>query len=266
MALVTGRRQPVLVGPAASGEDRDQVDRRLTVTVCGSFRRDPDALRRDCDLLAAHGCERLSPSDLDFVGVDRGFVFSEPERGVPPRQIESGHLRAMERSDFVWLHAPDGYIGRSSAMELGFARALGVPVFSSAEVADPAFEGIVQVVDDPTAAVGSVRTERPPAAAEGLRALQDYYARVSVDRGWAHEQGSDTLERLREETEELAEALGTLADAPGAAASAAVALELADVQLYVVHLANVLGLNLAEAVKQKEQINSVRFDPRSLKF
>ena len=44
-------------------------------------------------------------------------------------------------------------------------------------------------------------------------------------------------------------------------ASAAAALEMADVQLYLVHLANIAGIDLREAVVEKERINSTRFGP-----
>jgi nucleoside 2-deoxyribosyltransferase len=39
-------------------------------------------------------------------------------------------LRALRESDIIWLHAPDGYVGVSAAYELGFAAAIGKPVFS----------------------------------------------------------------------------------------------------------------------------------------
>ncbi len=39
--------------------------------------------------------------------------------------------------------------------------------------------------------------------------------------------------------------------------------EIADIQLYLVHLANVLGVNLAEAVTRKELVNAERHSRNS---
>ena len=236
----------------------------LTVTVCGSFRRDPEALRYVCQELAAEGCFRLSPADLDFVAVDRGFVLAEHERSRQPHEVEAEHLRAMRRADFVWLHSPDGYVGASAAMELGFAHAVGIPVYGRSAPRDPAFHALVQVVAGPAQAAHVLRSERPPAPSRGLQALQEYYVRAASARGWARETAEETLERLRGEVDELAEALLT-ADRSVADREVArqVALELADVQLYVVHLANVLGLDLGDAVVAKELINEKRFGRRA---
>jgi NTP pyrophosphatase (non-canonical NTP hydrolase) len=257
---------PVGQASSTSGRDLARLPSKrplLTVTVCGSFRRDPETLRHECQELAAEGCLRLSPADLDFVAVDRGFVLAEHDRGRPPHEVEAEHLRSMQRADFVWLHSPGGYIGASAAMELGYARAVGIPVYARSTPRDPALYGLVQVVAGPAQAAQLLRSERPAAASRGLQALQDYYERAAIARGWAEETAEETLDRLRGEVEELSEALveANRSFADGDVAGD-VPHELADVQLYVVHLANVLGLDLATAVITKEAINEERFRRR----
>ena len=232
-----------------------------TAAICGSFRRDPDGLRKvHRDFLSA-GVAVLSPSDTDFIGDNDGFVYAAHEVGLDPVDIEANHLRAMQNADLVWLHAPAGYVGPSAAMELGFAHALGLPVYGAESPEDVVLASFVRVVRSPRAALAArgpmeVAQDAPT---KSLGALQYYYDRAARDRGWAEETPEQSLLLLTEEVGELARALRKTKNGTTAAPGEDPSLELADVALYVVHLANVLGLDLASAVTAKEAINAERF-------
>jgi len=230
------------------------LESRLTVVVCGSFRRDTAALEREFQQLREAGCAVLSPRDLDFVAEVDGFVYGQGDLGQTSAEIEQTHLRAMQMSDFVWLHCPEGYVGTSAAMELGFAQALGLRVFSAERPENVAMQDLVFVCDSPGAAARLAR-KRADAPSRSLVSLQAYYGRAAHERGWAEETADATLRLLRGEVAELEAALDENADDDDDPA-----LELADVLLYVVHLANVLDLDLGRAVRDKERINSERFD------
>lgn len=230
------------------------------MAVCGSFRRDPTGLRAVLRTLFDCGCLVLSPRDPDFVLEERGFVMAAGELHRQPREIEDDHLRAMQAADFVWLHAPDGYIGRSASMELGFAHALGLPVFVSTPPDDPALETFVRVVRGPREALTELETASLDAPTQSLSTLQEYYRRVALERGWDQEGPEDCLVLLSEELAELKRAIRQpTRDLEGVYAKDAAGGELADVQLYVVHMANALGLDLGEAVLIKERVNARRF-------
>jgi NTP pyrophosphatase (non-canonical NTP hydrolase) len=237
----------------------------MSAVVCGSFRRGHAELREAHQSLERAGCRILSPVAVDFVDERDGFVFAAHERSSSPEQIEAEHLRAIGRAHFVWLHAPDGYVGTSASMELGYARALGIPVFGHTDPADVGLVGMVQPVASPDAAVRLAREVRLPAPSRGLTPLQSYYARVAERRGYAHESARDCLLLLTEEVGELARAIrkdaGLARD--GGHGTIESAAELADVQLYVVHLANVLGVDLSVAVSEKESLNESRFQSHS---
>ncbi len=226
---------------------------QLRVTVCGSYRRDPDKLQQEYLELKEAGCRVLSPSDLEFVSEIDGFVFSEGDRGKTTREIEARHLQAMEGADLVWLHCPGGYVGTSAAMELGFARAVGLRVFAGERPADVTLADLVEVCGSPGAAVEAIADDLGDAPSHALAGLQHYYARAAMRRGWSGESAEQTLELLKGEVSELEEELAAAPE--GEAAS----LELADVQLYLVHLANILGADLGDAVRAKERINAARF-------
>ena len=108
----------------------------LTTTVCGSFRRHLTAIYEAVNAFGDLGVSVLSPADPRVVDAIGGFVFVASDRGRSMKLVEDRHLAAIGASDFVWLVAPDGYVGPSAAMELGYALSCSVPVFCESPIAD----------------------------------------------------------------------------------------------------------------------------------
>jgi hypothetical protein len=74
----------------------------------------------------------------------------------------------------VWLHAPTGYLGASGAFEIGTAHTAGVPVYSSALIADVGLRQFVINVASPGDAVRHRKTMAIHRPGEPLKALQRY--------------------------------------------------------------------------------------------
>lgn len=257
----------VLLFPLAEEQDRAVVERPTPVAdvvLSGSFRKDVEGLRRTFEELRDHHLRVLSPLNADIVFEKDGFVFMHGEQGATPESIESRHLQAIQRAAFVWLHAPEGYVGPSASLEIGFARAIGVPVYVRNPVQDVTLQPLVTVVPS-VAHVAELlkrRPMQPPLPA--VQAFQAYYAKAALYRGYENESAQDTLLLMLEEFGELARALRKRAalrrDSKGPIAQEE--QELADIFIYVVHMANVLGFDLAEAVRAKENLNVERFFTR----
>ncbi len=230
------------------------------VVLSGSYRRDPAGLQAIFNDLRGFGCEIVSPGSVEFVVERDGFAMQQSEIDSEPHSIEELHLDAIRSSDFVWLHAPDGYIGPSASLEIGFAHAFGIPVFCSTTLADPVVASFVAVVASPEQAVLRSSEELIVAPGAALRTLQLYYGVQAKRRGYAHETAQDTMLLLTEELGELARAVRRHVglDRSGGFSTEEVGEEVADVQLYLVHLANVLGADLGGAVTEKERINDQR--------
>ncbi|WP_019972683.1 MazG nucleotide pyrophosphohydrolase domain-containing protein [Mycobacterium sp. 141] len=228
----------------------------LRVVICGTYRKGFETLREDYGTLGSR-YEILSPVSLDFIDRDSTFVRLPSEVNEAMSQIEQRHIAALAEADFVWLHAPDGYTGASAMFELGYARALGLPIFAREPLQEGAFQPHVTTVATPDDIC--LRQEHH-APGNGLRGLQRYYERAALRRGWASESVQDTMLLLTEEIGELARALrksaGIQRDQGWEGQD--VAEELADVQLYLVHLANISGVELADAVTNKELVNAER--------
>lgn len=249
---------PSLIDPA-SGEVR------LRAVLCGSYRRDREGLASAHSELKALGCDVLSPSGIDFVAEIDGFALSADELTKTPTDIELHHLDLIRHADFVWLHVANGYVGSSATLEIGFAHGLGIPVFSATPPSDSILADFVQVVGGPSEACINVRRGQSSYPGRPLQALQAYYALTAMRRGYADESPQDTMLLLTEELGELARAIRKSVGLKRTGEyEGNVAEEVADVQLYLVHLANVLGTDLGEAVTNKERLNGQRHGNKDL--
>lgn len=126
---------------------------RPRVVICGSFRRDMAGLKRVFQELEVTGCRILSPISIDFEDSGAPFVKTDNESDFTANELERFHLRTLRDADFVWLHAPNGYVGTSAAYELGFAAALRKPVFSFATPADEMLASQIQTTTSVFAAL-----------------------------------------------------------------------------------------------------------------
>jgi NTP pyrophosphatase (non-canonical NTP hydrolase) len=93
-----------------------------------------------------------------------------------------------------------------------------------------------------------------------LSELQNYYKQKAKERGFDGETAQDTLLLMTEELGELARAvrknIGVKID--NKEKIYAMEEELADIQNYLFHLSNILGINLEEAYWKKEAENETR--------
>jgi hypothetical protein len=97
--------------------------------------------------LSELGVNVLSPADPRVVDQIGEFVFVASDRVRSIKMVQDRHLECLKSSDFLWVVAPDGYVGQSASMELGYAVAHDVPVFSDTAPADGTLTKYVTVVD-----------------------------------------------------------------------------------------------------------------------
>ena len=229
----------------------------LDVVICGTFRRDVEGLRNSFDELRDLGFNVLSPARVDIATEEQGFVYMRGEETQTPENLELRHLEAIQRARLVWLHAPEGYVGPTAALELGFARASGIPVFSTGQITDIALRAFVKIVSSPRDLLEDVGSHKLPPPPPALTVFQHYYKSAAAKRGYESESAQNCLLLMIEEVGELARAVRKKERLVrhGAKIQNAEALELADVFIYVVHMANILSIDLGQAVQEKELLN-----------
>jgi hypothetical protein len=130
---------------------------QLKVTVSGSFRRHLAPITTAVETFTALGCRVLSPEDPRVVDSFGEFLFVASDRFRTIRTVQNRHLAAIGASHFLWLVDPDGYVGQSASMELGFAVALGIPIMGDSPPSDLTLRQYVTVVASERAAVDVAR-------------------------------------------------------------------------------------------------------------
>jgi NTP pyrophosphatase (non-canonical NTP hydrolase) len=231
------------------------------VVLSGSFRKDVEGLRNVHTELLELGCKVLSPTHVEPSREVDGFVYMRGEEVESPERIELKHLEAIQKASFVWLHAPNGYVGLSAALEVGFAHAQGVPVFCRTQVSDGTLRPFVREAETTSEAVRLFSEHKLPIPTPNTLTFQRYYKRVASQRGYERETAQNCLLLMVEEVGELARAIRKREKLVrhGPPGRSSESQELADVFLYVIHMANILGLDLGSAVHDKELLNISKF-------
>src|SRR5258706_1571275 len=163
--------------------------RQIKATVSGSFTRHIEQVQRAVKELASLNVRVLSPEQPTIVDALDGFVFVASDRHRSVRLVQDRHLASIMNSDFLWLENADGYVGPSAALELGFALALGIPVFSTAIPADMTMKQYVTKVPSIREAVAMVTSR---ASTDELDV-----ANLLVDPIAATDQAHAALERIQ---------------------------------------------------------------------
>jgi hypothetical protein len=148
----------------------------LTAAVSGSFHRHMHAISLAVQELAALSVRVLSPADPRIVAQQGEFLFVASDRVRSVRLVQDRHLESIRGANFLWLVCPDGYVGQSASMELGYAACAGVPIFATHAPMDLTLREYVRVVPSLSTALTLVRARPRPAQPDGI--LIDPHASV----------------------------------------------------------------------------------------
>src|SRR5438477_625314 len=106
-------------------------EQHLKAAVSGSFHRHMEVITAAFQELATLSIRVLSPADPRVVAQQGEFLFVASDRVRSVRLVQDRHLEAVRTADFLWLVCPDGYVGQSAAMEIGFAAGARTPIFGT---------------------------------------------------------------------------------------------------------------------------------------
>jgi len=200
----------------------------------------------------------LSSADSDIVEAFRNLdceVFTIEENS-------QNALEDIQTADALYLN---GEIDDVAYMNVGFAHALGIPVFCQGE---PESEKVAQVCEL-NAGPEDVKThleDRSPVEAirssASVEQLQTYIRDMVKRRGFEDESAQDVLLLMTEEVGELAKAarkyVGLKSEENRQDRYSTLESEMADVFIYLLQLANLFEVSLVDALYEKEQENEKR--------
>ncbi|OGH07215.1 MAG: hypothetical protein A2171_01660 [Candidatus Levybacteria bacterium RBG_13_35_9] len=116
-------------------------EKEVSCVISGSFGKFKPEIDRAIDNFRDLGVTVLAPG--------KGWLYIPPQRqysrsaffrplhsevGRTIKQIEDEFLDAIRNSDFLYVVNPDGFIGQTVGMEIGFAVACDKPVYSQKQI------------------------------------------------------------------------------------------------------------------------------------
>jgi NTP pyrophosphatase (non-canonical NTP hydrolase) len=244
----------------------------IFATVSGSFTKFLPEVSRALDEMAELGIVVLSPRSITPIRTTNrwqhdGFILFEGDKG-PPSQIEKRHLQAITRSDFIYLVNPEGYVGVSAALEIGYAFSKGIQVYAQYKPKDCILPGFVKIGMSMKDIYESIKTIKERQLhlelkeSPTLNDLQDYVIKMVKSRGFSDESKTQIMLLLVEEIGELAKAIRYKENIKISNESIidnkSIENELADCLVYILDIANTMNISLANAFRNKMDINKNR--------
>ena len=95
------------------------------ITISGSFRKHLNDILKIKKELETQGTKVLSPRFTEPKNPGEKFVVFAGEENMTPLELENHHLKSIARSDALIVCDPDGYVGSSALIEIGFANSMG---------------------------------------------------------------------------------------------------------------------------------------------
>lgn len=117
--------------------NQPKLDATLCTVISGSFRKHLGQIASLKEALNKLEVAVLSPEKCDPINPGEEFVILASDPVCHPELLQSSIFAKMRRSTFLVLANFDGYIGRAAALEVGYAIALGIKIYSVEEVQDP---------------------------------------------------------------------------------------------------------------------------------
>ena len=160
----------------------------ISAVVSGSFHRHMSQIAEAVAEFHAHSVIVLSPSDPRIVDANGAFLFVASDRHRSIRLVQDRHLACISESNFLWLVCPDGYVGQSASLELGFAIGQGIPIYGTALPNDLTLRQYISVVDGPheAARLAQVsphkKTTGPSLLVDPGEAVQEIHAEMEALR------------------------------------------------------------------------------------
>lgn len=230
----------------------------INCTVSGSFNKHLNSIFDKVKELEKNGIVVLSPKTNPAARKTDDFVYLEGDIGSP-REIELMHLNAISRSDFLYVVNPEGHVGKSTLLEIGYALSKGIKIFSSDKITDPPFNEILVHVPTISNIREKLANESPVLESFTLFDLQKYVKKMVAHRGFDNETIQDVLLLLVEEIGELAKAIreqmGLKVNLDDLSRSKDIRNEIADCLIYLIDLANLANVDLQDAFIEKENTN-----------
>ncbi len=109
--------------------------------VSGSFRKHMEQIRQVMSNFEKAGVKVLAPTSPEVVDPNQEFIIlATDDAEKAPNELEKDFMREIRRAAFLYVANVDGYIGKSAATEMAYARLKNIPVLTAEPISKFASE------------------------------------------------------------------------------------------------------------------------------
>lgn len=110
---------------------------RKRVTISGSFSRHMKEIGQSMETFQNLDYTVMSPITTNIIKELEDFLYVRGDTLDNIRLTEDKHLNAIFKSDFLWVCCPDGRMGISASLEIGYAIAMNKKIYTKDNILDP---------------------------------------------------------------------------------------------------------------------------------
>jgi len=111
----------------------------LTTVIVGSFRKHLSHILDLKKQLERHQVTVLSPIEDNVINPNADFVIFQSDPTNNLKFLQDAVFHKIKNSTFVVIANINGYIGRAALLEMGYALAVGVSIYTVEPINDPHF-------------------------------------------------------------------------------------------------------------------------------
>lgn len=101
-----------------------------STVIIGSFRKHLSEIISIKNLLELSNIKVLSPVEDKITNPEEEFIFFESDLILDPKFLQDAVFSKIKQSTFVVVANVNGYLGRATTMEIGYAIAEGIPIYT----------------------------------------------------------------------------------------------------------------------------------------
>lgn len=121
-----------------------------TVCLCGSFKFYHEMSKVE-EILVRNGLKCIKP--VPFPHGDPGNRRTREEEKIGTKE----HIENVKQADIIYVVDKDGYVGRSTSVEIGVAYGLGKKIYAMERIKDTAVDILVDEVLSPEELISKIK-------------------------------------------------------------------------------------------------------------
>ena len=124
------------------------IDGNIATVISGSYRRHLAGMYALKRVLEHKGIQVLSPVGTDAINPREEFVLLDADPIHDHRTLQDSVFAKIRRSSFLVSFNEDGYVGKASLLEYGYAISIGIPILTLEPAEDPNIRPYTRLLSD----------------------------------------------------------------------------------------------------------------------